>query len=248
MQSPRTAPLSGNMLKIIAAISMSLDHIGVIFFPQSFLLRCLGRLALPIFSFMIAEGCRYTRHRLRYFLGVLLLGTGCQLVYCLVSRSMYLNVLLAFSLSILMIYALQVWKRTLTSGHSALQRCLGALLFLESVAGTFLLNHLFVIDYGFWGCMLPVFAALFHFPDPEAPQGLKKLDRNLIHVLSLTLGMLLLISVNQARQYFSLLTIPLLLLYSGKRGKHKMKYFFYIFYPLHLALLEGLYMLIQMLR
>ena len=118
MQRPCAGLLSGNMLKIIAAISMTLDHIGVIFFPQSFLLRCLGRLALPIFSFMIAEGCRYTRHRLRYFLGIFLLGTGCQLVYYLVSRSTYLNVLLAFSLSILMIYALQVWKHTLTPGHS----------------------------------------------------------------------------------------------------------------------------------
>ncbi|MBQ9131977.1 MAG: hypothetical protein IJX62_05860 [Clostridia bacterium] len=248
MKRERFGLLNGNTLKIIAAISMTLDHIGVIFFPRVYLLRCLGRLALPIFSFMIAEGCRYTRHRLRYLLSVLLLGTGCQLVYYFVSRSLYLNILLAFSLSILMIYALQAWKRTLTPGHSTLQRCLGAMLFLGSVAGTLLLNQLFVIDYGFWGCMLPLFAALFHFPDPDAPPALKRLDHNLIHVLSLTVGMLLLISVNQARQYFSLLTIPLLLLYSGKRGTHKMKYFFYIFYPLHLALLEGLYMLIQMLR
>ena len=40
---------------------------------------------------------------------------------------------------------------------------------------------------------------------------------------------------------YSLLTIPILLLYKGERGKRNMKYFFYIFYPVHLALIEGVY-------
>ena len=47
-------------------------------------------------------------------------------------------------------------------------------------------------------------------------------------------------------QIYCLLALPLLALYSGKRGKRKMKYFFYLFYPLHLALLEGIYMLVTM--
>ena len=54
-------PLSGNALKILAAIFMTLDHMGLMLFPHIPLLRILGRLALPIFAFMIAEGCKYTR-------------------------------------------------------------------------------------------------------------------------------------------------------------------------------------------
>ena len=46
-------------------------------------------------------------------------------------------------------------------------------------------------------------------------------------------------------QAFALLALPLLLLYSGKRGKVKMKYFFYVFYPLHLAALEGIAMILK---
>ena len=59
--------LSGNMLKVIAAITMTVDHIGVIFFPSSNILRIIGRIAFPIFAFMIAEGCKYTKNKFRYF-------------------------------------------------------------------------------------------------------------------------------------------------------------------------------------
>ena len=41
---------------------------------------------------------------------------------------------------------------------------------------------------------------------------------------------------------FSLLALPLILLYNGKRGKLRLKYFFYAFYPLHLALLAAIYL------
>ena len=59
--------LNGNHLKLIAAFTMLLDHVGILLFPQIRLLRILGRLAYPIFAFMIAEGCRYTKNKLRYF-------------------------------------------------------------------------------------------------------------------------------------------------------------------------------------
>ena len=99
--------LNGNHLKLIAAFAMLLDHAGILLFPRVQLLRIIGRLAYPIFAFMIAEGCRYTKNRLRYFLMVFGLGVGCQLVYALVGGGAYLNILLTFSCSVLLIYALQ---------------------------------------------------------------------------------------------------------------------------------------------
>ena len=221
-------PLSGNALKILAAIFMTLDHMGLMLFPSILLFRILGRFALPIYDFMIAEGCKYTRNRKKYFGMVFGLGAVCQTVYWFVDHSLYFSSLITFSLSILMIYALQNWKqkRSLAS----------AVLFAGAIAAVYGLNRIATIDYGFFGCMLPVFAALPHNT---------KSDRYPVSILTLGLGLLLLAFDIGDIQFFSLLALPLLLAYSGKRGKWKMKSFFYIFYPAHLVILEAIAMLIR---
>ena len=48
--------LTNNQLKIIAMVSMLLDHMGLLFFPDEQIFRILGRIAFPIFAYMIAEG------------------------------------------------------------------------------------------------------------------------------------------------------------------------------------------------
>lgn len=221
-------PLSGNSLKIIAAVSMTLDHMGLMLFPQIPLFRILGRLALPIFAYMIAEGCKYTRNKKKYFGMVFGLGAVCQTVYWFVDHSLYFSILITFSLSILMIYALQSWNETRTASSG--------LTFAALVAAVWWLNQIFTIDYGFFGCMLPVFAALPHRT---------RHDRYPVSILTLGLGLLFLAVDIGDIQFFSLLALPLLLAYSGRRGKWKMKYFFYIFYPAHLVILEGIAMLIR---
>lgn len=243
-----SAPLSGNMLKYIAALSMLLDHIGVIFFPSEMTFRILGRLALPIFAYMIAEGCRYTRNKLRYFLYVFGLAAACQLVYFIYDGDTYMCILVTFSLSILMIYALQFFKKCLFDRNCpVLKTILAGVIFFAMVGGTYALNKFLTIDYGFWGCMLPVFAALLH-PTDNAPVALKAIDHPWVHALMLGVGIVMMVLLGtsvMSVQIYALLALPLLLLYSGKRGKHKMKYFFYIFYPTHLVALEFLYMLIH---
>ena len=237
--------LSGNALKIIAAISMLIDHIGVIFFPQIKIFRILGRIALPIFSFMIAEGARYTRNKLRYFLTVFSLATVCQIVYFLYDGDTYMSILVTFSISIVTIYAMQFFKESLFSENTSILRktCSGA-LFLATLVSVYILNTILEIDYGFFGCMLPVFAAVFHSPKNCDARFLKKLDVIPVHLVMLLLGMMCLAIQSGKWQFYSFLAIPFLALYSGKRGKANMKYFFYIFYPLHLLILEGINMFI----
>ena len=220
--------LTGNALKLIAALSMTIDHAGMLLFPQYPVLRILGRLAFPIFAFMIAEGCKYTHSRRRYFGNIFTLAVLCQMVYYLVDGSLYLSILCTFSLSILTIFALQDFRREPTTLRGA--------VFFGAVAAVYLLNQFCSIDYGFWGCMVPVFAAL--------PQN-TKWDTPVVSTLLLGIGLVFLGLHFGGNQMYALAAIPLLLCYNGKRGKWKLKSFFYIFYPAHLVILQLIAWMVQ---
>lgn len=58
--------LDGTALKIIAMISMVFDHVGDLFFPDLMWPRMIGRLAMPLFSFSIAEGYLHTGDKIKY--------------------------------------------------------------------------------------------------------------------------------------------------------------------------------------
>ncbi len=240
MAKTLTRPLSGNMLKWIAAVSMVIDHIGVLFFPNAQLFRIIGRLAFPIFCFMIAEGCRYTKSKRRYFLSIAALALLCQTAHYLFSHSLYMCVLVTFSLSIPTVCALQYAKDTCFSPTAASAKLLSVLALAAAVAFAFFVNNALTVDYGFWGCMLPLFAAI---AQPHGPQ--RAPDTRSLQVLSMGAGLLILSAVRGGIQFYSLAALPLLLLYSGKRGKRKMKYFFYIFYPAHFLLLALIHLLLR---
>ena len=215
--------LSGNALKLIAAAAMFIDHGALMFFPGNDFLRILGRLAFPIFAFMIAEGSKYTRNKARYFGQLFALAVACQIVYFLVDGSLYLSVLFTFSLALLMIFALQACKEKPTAFR--------ILVFVLSVASVWVVNRLVTVDYGFWGCMVPLFAAIPHKTSYDSIP---------VSILCLGIGLWILGVALGGIQLWALAALPLLMLYSGQRGKWKMKYFFYVFYPAHLALLQVL--------
>ena len=48
--------LNSLTLKLLAMAAMLADHIGYLFFPQALWMRCVGRLAFPIFAFQVVEG------------------------------------------------------------------------------------------------------------------------------------------------------------------------------------------------
>lgn len=217
----KTVGLTGNQLKLIALISMTLDHVGVMLLPQSTVLRVIGRLALPIYAYMIAEGCRYTRSMGRYFVTLLLTAVGCQVVYLVVMGSLYMCILVTFSLSVGLIWLLQLAQARKTP-VLWLALAVGVTLTFWVAEG---LPHLLIgtdfgIDYGFGGILLPVLVYLF-------PGRKQKLFAMGIWLVLLSAGWYI--------QLWSLLALPLLALYNGKRGKYKLKWLFYIYYPAHLG-------------
>ena len=60
--------LSQEGLKIIACVTMLIDHIGAVLLPQYFSLRMIGRIAFPIYCFLLVEGAHYTKNPGKYAL------------------------------------------------------------------------------------------------------------------------------------------------------------------------------------
>ena len=225
--------VTGNVLKLIALVSMTVDHAGLILLGNPPVCRMLGRLAFPLFAWSIAEGCLHTRSRRRYFLQVALLGLLCQLVYYFVDGTLYMSVLISFSLAIPGVYLLLWAKR---ERRVLPWLCLAAYVALvygicEILPGYIDRSLDFCVDYGFWGVMLPLCAAAF--------------TGKYARLAAFALGLLALCLSLGGLQYYALFSLPLLLFYNGQRGRRKLKYLFYLYYPLHLAVLYGISMLIS---
>ncbi len=214
--------LTGNQLKMIAMIAMTCDHVGLQLLPQWDFLGIIGRLALPIYAYMIAEGCRYTRDRKKYFLRLFGLGLLCQVVYYFATGSLYQCILITFSLSVLLICLYERKDYGLWAG-------LLAAFFLCAVLPDLLAGTDFAIDYGIWGVLLPL--CVYIGGSPGEPMSA---------LSGLTVGLVLLSLDCGGIQWFSLAAVPLLALYNGEKGKHAIGRLFYIYYPAHLVVIYGL--------
>lgn len=235
--------MSAFWLKMIAALTMLVDHTGMMLFPKIELFRIIGRLAFPIYAYLIAEGFRYTRDRRIYLLRIFLLGLVCQIVYTLATGTLYINVLLVFSLSLIVMLCADGVKRAIRGEENFAREMIKRIaktqadkkseiiISIATAAAVVLSVGWFCsaveVDYGFWGVMLPVLAFIF---DEKYPRlALFSLGLFILCVHFSSGGLII--------QYYSLISIPLLLCYNGSRGKISMKYFFYIFYPAHLLIL-----------
>lgn len=85
-------PLTAFHLKLIALATMIVDHIGVVLVPVPFL-RNIGRVAFPLYAFLIAEGCRHTRSRERYLLRLGLLALVSEIPFDLAFHSWAADIL-----------------------------------------------------------------------------------------------------------------------------------------------------------
>lgn len=229
---------NNNQLKIIAMIAMVFDHVGLVFFPSLDIFRIIGRLAFPIFAYMIAEGCKYTKNRTKYLLQIGVLALICQVVYLVFMQSFYQSILVTFTLAILVIFSIDnlIKNKNFLSGLIAFL-VIASVVFLSYVLPEIITFKDYAIDYSYLGVLLPIL--IYYAP--------KKWLKLLIMAIILCL-LSLKVSSFAPWQWYSLLTLPLLFLYDGTRGKLKLKYMFYIFYPLHLALIYGVDMLIFYLK
>lgn len=242
-----TGVFSGNMLKLAACLFMLVDHIGMILFPAVVILRIVGRLAMPLFAFTFAEGCYYTRHKWRHFALVLAVGIAVSAGMTVAYGRLTGDIMITLFLSCLLIYALEWLKRAAfahRAGETALAGAALAALLAFDVWLCFFSGA--DIDYGLPGVLLPVTVHLLDFRSYGVREGvLSRIYTPAAAFFPFAAGLLALSLLFGSIQVYSLLALLPIYMYSGRRGEKRLKYFFYIFYPAHLAVLAGIWLLLH---
>lgn len=204
-----------SVLKWIAVLTMVIDHVGAILFPDQIWMRVIGRVAFPIYAYCLAEGFRYTSDYRRYLGRLALFAILSEIPFDLAFYGVpfsfaHQNVFFTLTLGLILLWVLERCREQLLL-------CAGAFAVL-----CFLAQALHM-DYGAGG-LLMVFA--FYL----AQQG-----------TSPWIGWGIFVFINLfgyagGVQWAAILVLLPIGLYSGKAGKKKQRFFYWI-YPLHLLLL-----------
>lgn len=194
-------------LKIIAIISMVVDHIGFGFFPAVPIFRIIGRIAMPVFAFGIAEGYRHTSDLKKYITRLFIFGLVAQIPFMLFVSQSEFNILFSFVFSLYFIYFIDK-KNYAWAGL------------------VFVLSAIIPIEYGVYGILTSFI--FYRFRGQDIKILLSQSALLLVNfVFSLVFVQLFALLGILAALYFP----------KERFKMHLPKQFFYWFYPAHLLIL-----------
>ena len=243
--------LSSFALRVIALITMMIDHVGMVFFPQHIWIRYIGRLSFPIYAFLLATGFIHTSSRKKYLIRLLAAGVISEIPYDFGLYSgfswQHQNIMFTLSCGLLILWCLDnvifypKWYIKLISAAAL------PILVIMSAWCNF--------SYGIYGVILPVFYYVFlrwnplgmvcdflkdRYPLAAGAGALctyifNGITRVNFRVFSRSLK---LITLNSTQMYACYSAIPLVL-YNGRKGLSGkgLKWFFYLAYPVHIGII-----------
>ena len=219
--------MSSFALHIWAMLLMLCDHLQLTLLPDLPILRCVGRLAFPLFAFMAVEGYLHTRSLKKYLLRLLMLAVISEIPFdLLVSGSvfdpMHQNVIWTIILGLCCIRAFE-------NISADLKKMLSAVVIIASLAAAIIAR----VDYSSAGAL--TLLAFYAF------RG-NTVRCRLMQLLSLAfINLVLLGGIGFAFPYQALavLSLPIIWLYDGSQGPHNgfIKAANYLFYPAHMLIL-----------
>ena len=211
--------LSGTALKLIAMLSMVFDHVGDNFFPEQTWMRVIGRIAMPIFAFFVAEGFLHTRDRKKYLLRMGVFALVSELPFDLLTAGRlefgHQNVMCTFFLAIL---ALLCFDTLMAKEQTRARMALAWGALVAAIAAALLLKT----DYNIYGVGLVFVFYLFR----KKELWFRCVMGMIFHIVTRNMGIYI----------YGLLGFLPLFLYNGKKGRG-LKWLFYVFYPGHMLLL-----------
>lgn len=219
--------LDTDFLKLVAIISMLIDHVGTAFFPQYPIFRWIGRLAFPIFCYCMTVGFLYTRNIKKYFGRLALFAVISQPFYALKADAAAFwenltnwNIFFTLILSLLILWGItkRSWQGIITALAALVALCI------------------WNFDYGYTGILLML---IFYFCRNKPVLGVVLYCISYLPALwgdpsdpfaFIIAGHAVTMSI------FSLLAAPLIFLPTNT-GIKMNKWFFYLFYPAHIAVI-----------
>lgn len=222
--------ISQEVLKIIACVTMLLDHIGATM-VQGYTLRIIGRIAFPIYCFLMAEGAYYTKNPRKYFLrlsiGLALSELPFDLAFRFQPTWEHQSVMVTLLVGFLVVEIIQNSKWDITK--------------LLAVCAGFAFAEWGNTDYGGYGVLLVV---LF-----SQTQGKLWLQTIMVAIFAWMMDSFRIdvLGVKIPIEMFAVLAMIPIGLYSGKKATSNkvIQWAFYLFYPVHLAALVFIRMLVN---
>lgn len=223
--------LSGAWLKLIAIISMLIDHVNkALIYPNlssnygtltivSNIFDIIGRIAFPLFCFMLVEGFFKTRSRKKYLRNLLIFGVISEVPFDMFTTASFFNmnwnnVMFTLALVLITIWMIDTLKEKMQNRPKALWYFASLVIVLIMCIIAMFLS----LDYEHHAILIGYFFYLFH----DTP------------ILAVPFGY-----ASMYTQPWALLGFGLTLTYNGERGKQN-KMLSYWFYPVHLLILGAL--------
>lgn len=237
--------LNSNIIKIIAIIAMTIDHISWLLFPGyskellPIIFHILGRISCPIMCYFIAEGFYHTKNINKY--------TGRLFLFALISHIPYM---LMFNEYVNWKSLLPFYRGNLLNQTSVMWSLSWGLVMLRIANSTKINNTFkillvvlicFITFPSDWSCIASLWILAF-----GTNKGKFKVQMSWMIFYVTIYAIVYFFAIDKVYgliQMAVVLVIPILLMYNGKRGSNPhigkiLKWFYYIYYPLHLLILD----------
>lgn len=235
--------ISSFALHVLAMVIMTMDHTWAKLLPNLRWLTTVGRMAFPIFAFMIVEGYFHTRSVKKYMLRMLAFAVISELPFNLMysgswSYIMHQNVMWTFLIALVMIHIIETVKNRgklwLTILTAAAVTIAGILLGFATFVDYYGFGIMMVMTFYFfrgrkWWCYLGQLVCMFYI-NYEIMGGLCIFINLFGH------------QIEVVEQSVALLALIPIWLYRGRQGYHAkwFQYLCYGFYPAHMLILCAL--------
>lgn len=229
--------INSSELHIIAMITMLIDHIGYVFYPSTIWLRCIGRIAFPIYAFLLTEGYHKTSNKYKYVARIFLIGIISEIPYNYMTGnalrySHMQNVMFELVLGLVILELLNKIKHN--KDFWVIKICYGLLiLILMSLAKICNLDGgvpgvLLIITFEISRCI--IHNKIFELISIILLFGIM-FDSRMVWIIPSIIGIKL--------QTFRVASLPFIWKYNGEKGINSrwFKWITYLFYPIHITFL-----------